>query len=130
MSSPNFQRVDFDRHPERPTVGRNGLSYAKAIEVDTYPANGGFSRDVVFSNVNSKDITTRAAITCPAEKIPDLIEALRQLDGVPPDPRLVACRRYSDALDELGLPPNGDDFNALLDFLEGRPYHEPHEDGR
>lgn len=40
------------------------------------------------------------------------------------------CWRYAQALDDLALTPNGDDFNALLEFLNGHPYREPSKEGR
>lgn len=69
----------------------------------------------------------------------DLLEAIAEAVGAPLNGKPAApvaedvrakCERYNDALGELGISPNGDDFNALLDFAEGRPYRAPEEDGR
>lgn len=40
------------------------------------------------------------------------------------------CRRYDKALNEMEIPPNGDDYNAILDMMEGHDYREPHRTGR
>lgn len=69
----------------------------------------------------------------------DLLEAIAEAVGAPLNGKPAApvaedvrakCERYNDALGELGISPNGEDFNALLDFAEGRPYRAPEEDGR
>lgn len=39
--------------------------------------------------------------------------------------RVKACARYAEELNRLELPPNGDDFNVLLDLLAGKPYRAP-----
>jgi hypothetical protein len=44
--------------------------------------------------------------------------------------RLANCVRYNEAMNEHRLPPNGDDYNALLEMLAGYPYRTPHVDGR
>ncbi len=38
--------------------------------------------------------------------------------------------RYNEALNALEIPPNGDDYNAILDLLSGAPYQPPHVKGR
>lgn len=40
------------------------------------------------------------------------------------------CERYSTELDVLELAPNGDDFNALMQFLAGAKYTPPTKAGR
>lgn len=44
--------------------------------------------------------------------------------------RFKNVKRYVDALNRLEIAPNGDDFNAVLDMLEGAAYRDPHEGGR
>jgi hypothetical protein len=39
-------------------------------------------------------------------------------------------RAYTDKLNELGIAPNGDDFNALLDIMGGARGVLPSEEGR
>lgn len=59
---------------------------------------------------------------------------LRGLDPAPrsdlPESALLNVARYADALDELEIAPNGDDFNALYKLSQGHPYRRPHVDGR
>lgn len=38
--------------------------------------------------------------------------------------------RYEAAMNELELPANGDDFNAIMEMLRGAPYRPPHTEGR
>lgn len=40
------------------------------------------------------------------------------------------CRRYAARLNELEIAPTGDDFNALLDLLNGGAYTDPKVGGR
>lgn len=47
-----------------------------------------------------------------------------------PEEIIENLRRYDAALNELELPPNGDDYNNLWDMIEGGQYRAPHEDGR
>jgi len=39
-------------------------------------------------------------------------------------------RQYNAALNRLEIPPNGDDYNALLDLVAGGPLVLPKEGGR
>lgn len=71
----------------------------------------------------------------PAELLAAIAEAVgAELNGKPAAPvtdtLAEKMERYNDALGDLGISPNGDDFNALLDFAVGQPYREPHEKGR
>jgi len=43
--------------------------------------------------------------------------------------RMVAAIEYAKELDRLEIAPNGDDFNALLDILGGKP-RQPQTEGR
>ncbi|HIV77296.1 MAG TPA: hypothetical protein H9899_07210 [Candidatus Sphingomonas excrementigallinarum] len=45
-------------------------------------------------------------------------------------PGIANVDRYSAELDALELPPNGDDFNAVIALLGGAPYHPPRKEGR
>ena len=38
--------------------------------------------------------------------------------------------RYDTALNTLEIPPNGDDYNALFELLQGGRYEEPTPSGR
>lgn len=38
--------------------------------------------------------------------------------------------RYDAALNELEIPPNGDDYNAIFELLQGRSYVAPTTAGR
>ncbi len=44
--------------------------------------------------------------------------------------RVENAKRYMDALNDLEIPPNGDDCNTLYDMIMGQPYRPPHERGR
>lgn len=48
----------------------------------------------------------------------------------PGDDPVTNCRRYNNWLNQWEIAPNGDDYNALLNFLGGAEYHHPHKDGR
>lgn len=41
-----------------------------------------------------------------------------------------AVERYDQALNELELAPNGDDYNNVLSFLRGQAYKPPHTKNR
>lgn len=79
MNDATFQRIDFTgRRPHHYTVGRNGCSFANGLTLSVY-----WPGDLIIENINTKGDTTRAAIVCPAEQIPDLIAALQLLEQKP-----------------------------------------------
>ncbi|PZR35790.1 hypothetical protein [Caulobacter segnis] len=44
--------------------------------------------------------------------------------------RMTLVSRYNAALNEQEIAPNGDDYNALLEMLEGGAYRAPVAEGR
>lgn len=44
--------------------------------------------------------------------------------------RVTNVGNYELALDALELPPNGDDYNAVMAMMKGGPYTPPHTEGR
>jgi len=44
--------------------------------------------------------------------------------------RIANVSQYDGALNQLNIPPNGDDYNAVIEMLRGAPYRAPRETGR
>lgn len=125
-----FDRIEFD--PEREhTPGLKVYDHAPRKPVD---ALEGFAmvRALLAANPVDRALGPEFPVVSVLRQIAEAVGApLNNKPAAPVKPDAAAnCARYMDALDDLEIPPNGDDCNALYALALGGDYQPPHKGGR
>ena len=102
-----------------------------AATIDITPTWAGVL-PILIAAIERGNATGRGAAVAELKRMAEAADRLNHIADryATLDARVELCGRYSKALDDAELPPNGDDFNALLDFLSGVAYHAPSRQGR
>lgn len=79
---------------------------------------------------NAEDLAATPLVVVPFLDSESQDEHQARAQLVVRSPGIARADRYDQALNAMQLPPNGDDYNAIIEMMNGAPYREPHKEGR